>query len=210
VLVVTSHCDTYMYVHYTMMRKGSRCRHRVQYPYTLGSQGISMYMTCIYVIVRTSLQMLTSACLCTSSCLTFLGIELDTVQMCLRLPQERLTELLALLVQWEDKKFCWVQELCSLTEKLQHACKVVRPGRTFLQRMFDLLKGTSSRRQSFVRLNVAFRSDLAWWKTFLQAWNGVSMLMEPSHDPLDVDLFTDASGGLGCGAWSGTSWFQYF
>ncbi len=139
-----------------------------------------------------------------TTCLSFLGIELDSMQMCLRLPQEKLR---ALLSQWGGMKFCQVGELRSLTGKLQHTCKVVRPGRTFLRR---LLKGTKSRRQPFVRLNVAFHSDFAWWQTFLEAWNGVSMLVKPTHNPPDVDLYTDASGGLGCGAWSGTRWFQYF
>ena len=36
------------------------------------------------------------------------------------------------------------------------------------------------------------------------------MLSEPTHTPPDIDLFTDAAGSLGCGAWSGRSWFQYF
>jgi hypothetical protein len=67
------------------------------------------------------------------------------------------------------------RELKSLAGKLQHACKVVRLGRTFLRRMLDLLRG-SARKQQSIRLNAAFRSDLRWWQCFLGGWNGVSML----------------------------------
>ena len=144
------------------------------------------------------------------TCLVFLGIELDTVRMCLRLPQEKLDDLRTVLAEWRMKKFCHIRELRSLVGKLQHACKVVRPGRTFLRRMFDLLKGSATRHHPFVRLNAAFRSDLAWWQAFLTTWNGVSMLTEPDHIPPDVDLYTDAAGAQGCGAWAGVSWFQYF
>ena len=140
--------------------------------------------------------------------LSFLGIELDTSLMVLRLPREKLVELRVLLAGWRAKKFCLTRNLQSLVGKLQHACKVVRPRRTFLCRMFELLKG-SSRRQRYVRLNSAFRSDLAWWHTFLETWNGVSMLADATDAPPDTHLYTDASGGIGCGAWSGRFWFQY-
>ena len=63
--------------------------------------------------------------------LVFLGIELDTKSMCMRLPPEKLEELRVLLGEWQSRKFCRIRELRSLVGKLQHACKVVRPGRTF-------------------------------------------------------------------------------
>ena len=141
--------------------------------------------------------------------LTFLGIELDTHRMVLRLPQEKLRELRTLLAQWCTWRYCRTRDLQSLVGKLQHACKVVRPGRTFLRRMFELLKGTR-RHQPFIRLNAAFRSDLTWWYSFLEHWNGISMLDGSLNKPPDHHLFTDASGGLGCGAWAGRHWFQYF
>lgn len=145
-----------------------------------------------------------------TTCLVFLGIELDTVQLCMRLSQDKLQELQSLLAEWQGKKFCRMRELRSLIGKLQHACKVVRPGRTFMRRLFDTLKGARSRRQPMVRLNGEARSDLAWWQSFLSAWNGIAMLAVPSHSPPDVDLFTDAAGAQGCGAWAGEWWFQYF
>ena len=67
--------------------------------------------------------------------LTFLGIEMDMVAMSLRLPMEKMTELKLLVASWVGRRFCTLKELESLVGKLQHACKVVRPGRTFLRRM---------------------------------------------------------------------------
>ncbi len=49
-----------------------------------------------------------------------------------------------------------------------------------------------------------------WWDTFLEAWNGVSMI-PASYDEQSVHhLYTDATGaGFGCGAtWNGL-WWQY-
>ena len=142
-----------------------------------------------------------------SVCLTFLGIELDTDRMLRRLPQSKLTELQSLVMEWLPKKYGKVKDLQSLVGKLQHACKVVRPGRTFLRRMFELLRGVGRRRE-FVRLNTDFKSDLWWWHCFLGAWNGVAMMENYPSGELEFKLFTDASGSFGCGAWWGTEWLQ--
>ena len=94
-----------------------------------------------------------------STCLKFLGIQIDTQWRCLRLPQDKLADLKQLVSNWIEKKSCSLADLQSLVGKLQHACKVVRPGRTFLRRMFELLKGRP-RRQHTVHLNKMFQSDV--------------------------------------------------
>eukprot|EP00731_Ephydatia_muelleri_P018367 Em0011g407a len=118
---------------------------------------------------------------------TFLGIEIDTLTMELRLPEKKLVEL----------------------GKLQHACKVVRPGRTFLRRVFALLSGA---REGYhhIRLNQEFQSDIAWWDAFLEGWNGTSMLADgPDEELVTVDVYTDASGSFGCGAFWKHNWLQF-
>ena len=143
-----------------------------------------------------------------SSKITFLGVEIDSQQLTLRLPEEKLTELRALVSSWLYKKVAVARDLKSVVGKLENACKVVRPGRSFLRRMLDLLRGVHSNRR-LIRLSEAFRSDLMWWHTFLEVWNGVSMI--PFGDPqlADVVVHTDASGNLGCAAWWPDGWLQY-
>lgn len=144
-----------------------------------------------------------------TTCLTFLGIEVDTVASELRLPQEKLTRLQFLLTEWGDRKVCHRRELESLVGILNHACKVVRAGRSFLRRMLDLLKGGQHHRlhPHPIRLNRSFRSDLMWWRLFVARWNGVSFLPPPADLPR-LQMASDASGSWGCGAWHGTHWFQ--
>ena len=72
--------------------------------------------------------------------ITFLGIEIDSVCMELRLPADKLHRLQQLLCQWRGKKACKKQELESLIGSLSHACKVVSPGRAFIRRQIDLSK----------------------------------------------------------------------
>ena len=144
-----------------------------------------------------------------TTCLTYLGIELDTVASQLRLPEDKLSRLQALLGEWGDRKACQRKELESLIGLLNHACKVVRAGRSFLRRMIDLLHSTprSRRRHTPIRLNREFRSDLAWWRMFVARWNGVSFL-PPARRLVQVEMASDASGAWGCGASHEKQWFQ--
>ena len=141
-----------------------------------------------------------------SSVLTFLGIEINTSEGILRLPAEKLRRLISTVTEWLPRRSCTRKELESLIGTLQHACKVVRPGRSFLRRAIALL---SVANQSFhhIRLNQEFRSDLLWWKTFALHWNGAALISDLDlHQPIIVT--SDASGSWGCGAWYDQWWFQ--
>ena len=141
--------------------------------------------------------------------LVFLGIELDTVALELRLPGDKLSRLRSIIAAWRDKKSCTKRDLLSLIGHLQHACKVVRYSRTFLRQMINLSTGVKELHHH-IRLNASFRSDLQWWATFLPTWNGVSMMSVPSRANHDVFMISDASGNWGCGAYNSQGeWFQF-
>ena len=138
----------------------------------------------------------------------FLGIEIDTVCMTLSLPQVKLVRLRSMIRQWSEKHSCTKRELLSLIDCLQHACCVVRPGRSFLRRMIDLSSGVRALHHR-VRLNAGFRSDLKWWGCFLPMWNGSGLLCSVIKREPQVVLTSDASGSWGCGAFTSTGqWFQ--
>ena len=98
--------------------------------------------------------------------LTYLGIEADTVQMQLRLPEEKLRRVQATVGEWLGRKAGRRRELESLVGLLQHAAKVVRPGRRFVRRIIAVM-ATVKDRDRFVRLNAEIRSDLYWWSEFM-------------------------------------------
>lgn len=68
-------------------------------------------------------------------CLVFLGIEIDTEAMGMRLPVDKLEKLRETLRHWRGCKACTKCELLSLISQLGHACK---PGRVFLSQMIKL------------------------------------------------------------------------
>ena len=68
-----------------------------------------------------------------TTCITFLGIEIDTVSGQLRLPRDKLDHLRLLLKEWRQRKHCDRKQLESLIGLLNHACKVVRSARSLLE-----------------------------------------------------------------------------
>ena len=85
----------------------------------------------------------------------------------LSLPADKCARLRSAISEWRDRKFCRKRELLSLIGQLQHACRVVRAGRTFLRRM-NYLSSTSRDLDHWVQLNLGFRSDIQWWNLFLE------------------------------------------
>lgn len=142
--------------------------------------------------------------LCTT--LKLLDIEVDTIQMQLGLPPDRLARLEELLKDWQSKK-CKKRDLLSLIGVLAWACKVVRPSRSFLCRLITLEK-MAKEPHHFIRLNREARSDIEWWHLFASRWNGASMLFNAKRENCSITVTSDASGCWGCGAFCGKDWFQ--
>ena len=141
------------------------------------------------------------------TCLAYLGFELDSILMQVRLPAQTLAQLIALLESWEGKKACTKHELDSLIGNLQHVTAVVGPGCSFLWRMIQLAKRVVNPKE-VLRLNVAFRNALAWWGLFIRRWNGISLMSALGQERPNWMVTSDASGNWGCGAFCGDDWFQ--
>ena len=73
-----------------------------------------------------------------STSIIFLGILIDTIRCEIQLPQDKLARVRDRVKKWLQKKCCIKHDLLSLAGQLQHAATVVRLGRTFLRRLFDL------------------------------------------------------------------------
>jgi len=74
-----------------------------------------------------------------TTCLTFLGIEVNTDLLELRLPQEKLQRVKQMVQEWMGHKAARRRELESHLGLLQHAAKVVSPGRRFVRKIIQVL-----------------------------------------------------------------------
>ncbi len=90
-----------------------------------------------------------------TSVITFFYIITDTDNRELCLPTEKLQRLMEEIQLWLRKKLCTRRELESMIGTMQHACKVIAPGRSFLRRVIALFS-MAKRRHHYIRLNSEF------------------------------------------------------
>lgn len=92
-----------------------------------------------------------------------MGIILDSDRMEARLPLDKVERIKASLISFQGKKSCTLKDLQSLIGTLNFACKVVPPGRPFLQRMIELTHKVS-KPHHHIKLSSGFFKDLNIWQ----------------------------------------------
>ena len=132
-----------------------------------------------------------------ATCLTFLGIEVDTRTPQIRLPSDKLLHLKEELPAAVSNRCLSKPALQSLTGLLQHTTKVVWPERPFLHCLYAL-QNVGSLSTHHIRLNQAARADITWWSLLMERWNGLSIAWVLKQClPYSV-VYSDASGSWGC------------
>ena len=121
---------------------------------------------------------------------------MDTVAKTIAIPQEKLERIHLILAEWRHKRFCSKQQLQSLLGNLLYVHKCVRPARTFVNHMLELLRQNYDKNS--ITLTTSFRRDLRWFDKFLAKYNGSSFF---DHKPIFGTIELDAClTGLG-GCW---------
>ncbi len=142
-----------------------------------------------------------------STTISFLGLELDSMTMEVRLPQDKLIRLRAVLESWKGRKAGKKRELLSLIGLLSHASKAVRPGRAYVRRLIDLSTVTKHM-DHYILINREARADMEWWRCFLTNWNGTALMFSGIQMAHSITVTSDASGTWECGAHMGKEWFM--
>ena len=148
-----------------------------------------------------------------TTCLTFLGIELDTVAMEAHLPAAKLADLKLLVNEWHAKRHATVRELQSLVGTLSFACKVIRPGRFYLKRIIWHMArmiahpDVKSHTKDYWILPEQTRADIRWWLDFAEEWNGIGLLYEREWSEANKIVVTTDACETGYGATCGEDFF---
>lgn len=126
-----------------------------------------------------------------------LGLIIDTENMSISVDPERIQDILNEMSHIEGRKAVKKRELERLAGKMVFVCSVVPGGRTFMREILDTMNRLRSK-SHWAHLSSGFRADLAWWRRFAQAWNGVEAIPPPVSVPWRW-LTSDASGEHGIG-----------
>ena len=104
-----------------------------------------------------------------STRVTCLGIQVDTVNLSISIPTEKLQVIKDMCKNWAQKTFCSKRELQSLLGSLLYVAKCVKYARYFLNRMLTLLRENIQERQ--ICITDEFKSDRNWFNNFLSIYN---------------------------------------
>lgn len=143
-----------------------------------------------------------------TTCMTYLGYQLDTIRLQISIPKVKVENLLSLIDAALPLKKITLKNLQSLTGSLQFCAKAMPSARAFIRRMYAAMSQAS---QPFhrVRLSKGIKSDLMMWKEFLTNFNGTTYMLEVDGvTSADLQLQTDSAGGvaLGCGIYFRGAW----
>ena len=86
------------------------------------------------------------------------------------IPNEKLSEIVALCLDWSTRGKSNKKALQSLVGSLLYIHKCVRPARLFVNRILATLRQTPNDRT--VTLSPEFKRDMAWFNDFLPVFNG--------------------------------------
>ena len=119
---------------------------------------------------------------------TCIGINVNSLTHTLSIDQEKIDQIQQSCHVWSSKKCAKKFQLQSLLGQLLYIARCVKPARIFLGRMLNLLRQNHSSEK--IKLNGDFFRDLAWFRTYMNDFNGVILL----YSPLPAwHVFTDAS-----------------
>lgn len=139
-----------------------------------------------------------------TTCITFLGIELDSLEMTLRLPEEKLQTFRGDLHTFLQLKRATKRQFQSIAGRLSWAAGVVKGGRVFLRRIFNKISSLHHASHRAL-LGPEVRNDLLWWFNFLATFNGRSTLLDKqSIECVFTDACNEAAGGS-----FGYDWFYF-
>ena len=139
-------------------------------------------------------------------CLIFLGIEIDSVAMCLRLPHDKLVSIRAELNEMAERGRASKRQLQRLAGRLNWAAGVVAGGRVFLRRIIDAICSMTNKwdRQ---RLAGPLKEDIKWWQDCMHLFNGrACFLQQEFRTVVYTDACLIAGGAYFRGDWAYTMW----
>ena len=151
-----------------------------------------------------------------STCITYLGVQFDSVNMTMSVPPDKITEIKAEIQLWKRKTTITKKELQSLLGKLFWVAKVVRYARPFMGRLLAQLRAVSNLKDGKkVKLTDESRKDILWWSQYLEKFNGINMMVNEDPIPLSFQQLLDDPHAIcagdatptGGGAWHGREYW---
>ena len=135
-----------------------------------------------------------------STSMPYLGIEFNTVTMCMSIPADKLTEVQEEVSLWMKKSMASKRSLQQLLGKLFWVSRCVRFSRAFMGRLLTQLQHMHTMPDNKkMKLSTGCRQDIAWWNRYLRRFNGTEILYPTDPLMLTLTQLLDTSAKVNCG-----------
>lgn len=161
---------------------------------------VNMLMTLISLLRKLGFNISWPKVVGPTQTITFLGVQICTLNSTLSLPDDKLQQLQQRLQQFHGKRRATKHSLQSLAGSLNWACQAVKGAKFFLRRILDTIKPLKQQRHK-ARLSAEFHADLQWWMSFMHVFNGVVYFNSQAKEHVHVDACSLAAGAFWRGDW---------
>lgn len=145
--------------------------------------------------------------------LTYLGLDIDTVEMKVKIPKEKLMKLQFGLCYITARQKIKLKELESIIGIMAFCARAIPSARAFLRRFYDLIAVVKVKKPFYyIRITAATKEDAKVWLDFLENFNGECYIPDSfwsSNDTLKLFSDSTANPNLGCGAYFDGDWIQF-
>jgi hypothetical protein len=129
-----------------------------------------------------------------------LGLRIDTEEIKIYIPEEKICKLKIQLNHALTRNKITLKELQSLAGSLACCLKVLLSARAFNRRCYGAMSEVS-KPYHFIRVSRGMKENIQVWLSFLDKFNGSNIFPDEIWVTNEgLQLFTDSSGSLGCGA----------
>ena len=134
----------------------------------------------------------------------WLGILFNCVNMTMKIPPEKLNEIMVTLDSWKGRTHATRTQMQSVLGLLQFVASVSPPTRIFTNRMLQNLRDAPKR--GVETLSAGFKQDLQFFNELLPVYNGIKIMQKESvqcQALLELDACL-----VGCGAFVGDEFYS--
>lgn len=154
------------------------------------------YHTFLRLTAALGLQLATEKCQPPSTQMQWLGYDVNTRNMTIAIPDDRMTQVLGECKNWLDRTRASRSSIQSIVGKLVHLANCVRHARKFTARILATLRNMNELGREWTTLNRDFKADIRWFLAYSERANGVSMIT-PVRDFIHIECDSSLVGGGG-------------
>lgn len=140
------------------------------------------------------LELSTHKCSPPSKTVEWLGYRVDSDNLSITIPAEKLQEILTECERWINRDKASKKMIQSIVGKLIFISNFVRPGRKFLARILSTLSHMED--NAWTTLSDHFKSDIKWFYYYAKSANGI-FLCTPSRPTREIECDSSFQAGGG-------------